>query len=277
VADELYAALCDYVHRRALVVAENTVEPSAPASIRYLSEESRRFVVAYPGGRRLRPSGAPADALDVVLDGWEELRAGRVSGEGLFAGHPRLWPRLMEEWPMGQYAEMVAETLAACAPSPATVVELGAGVGATTRRIRRHLLAKRGRLLATDKAYTGSSSIDFDSPLSDQLGFAPDVVVATNALHCARDPQRALVGIAELLRPGGLVVLGEGAPFPEPGIPWALNLVFGPCHGWHDRGGFREAGYWTEGLRRAGFEDVTFEPCSSQRYDFGGVFTGCVA
>ena len=175
---------------------------------------------------------------------------------------------------MGQYARMAAAAVCADLRPGTAVVELGAGVGATARLIRGPVAAAGGRLVATDQLYGAAARVDFDAPLVGQLGQADaqaGVVVATNALHCARDPERTLRWIRELLPFSGQLVIAEGAPWPEDGVPWALDLVFGCLAGWHDRSGFRTWPYWREALRRAGFGRLQRTPVPSERYDLGGV------
>jgi long-chain acyl-CoA synthetase len=273
--DEDYLSLCDHAYRVAIRICvqgpipPGTLDPGA----RYLLARSTRFSAAYSGGGRPRPSSAAADALDAVADAWPAIARGDLSGEMLFEHHPGLWQRLMNEWPMGHYADMVAQALAGLGRGLGNVVELGAGTGATTRRIRPIIERQGGHLTATDLGYGPARAVDFERRLLPQIGRA-DVVVATNALHCAQDPLMTLRWIRELVSPAGLVMLGEGAPDPEPGVPWALDLIFGACRGWHDRGGFRSPEFWLRATREAGFEDVRRIPWPSRRYELGGVLIG---
>jgi len=270
--DERYAALCDHAHRIAVRLLADGDGRADTASGRYLLEQSARLAQAHVDGGRPRPDGPAADALDAVALDWPAIRAGTITGETVFERRPDLWRRLMGEWPMVYYAEMVTEALFDSARTPQTVVELGAGVGVTTRRLRRRMARWDGRVVATDLRYTGAAA-DFDRRLLTQVPSA-DAVVATNALHCARDPALTLGWVREVLRPGGVLVLGEGAPCPEPGVPWALNLLFGACRGWYDRGGFRSPAFWLDALRQAGFDEVERRAWPSERYELGGAFIG---
>jgi Methyltransferase domain len=268
-ADERYRILLSH----AQYVAGRIVATGRPASFssagHYLLRQSRLLASTGPGDRS-RSSGIAAEALDGVDREWMRIANGTVTGEEILAASGDIWWRLMTEWPMGQYARMAAEEVAAHLPGRADVVELGAGVGATTRLIRGSVMAVGGRLTATDKMYGTAGAVDFDAPLLGQIASA-DVVVATNALHCARHPGRTLSWIRELLPPQGQLVIAEGAPWPQEGIPWALNLVFGTLTGWYDRQGFRPWPYWRDELGRAGFAVVSRIPFPSERYDLGGV------
>jgi long-chain acyl-CoA synthetase len=269
VRDDDYAALRDHARRVAASIVASRADGRAGAPARYVLRESARLVACTPDEGATPPPVAAVEALDLVHAGWDDIRGGAVSGEELFGAAGDLWARLMNDWPMGAYAELAARAFAAADGPAGAVVELGAGVGATTRRLRPLVEARGGALLATDVAYGPGRAIDFDRPLADQLP-AADAVVATNALHCARDPEQTLRWIAEILRPGGLLVLAEGAPWPEPGVPWALNLLFGVFRGWYDRGGFRSSAFWLDALGRAGFEAVGHDPVPSHRYELGG-------
>lgn len=270
--DERYAALADHAVRVARRIYGDGDAPTGSESASYLFTESRLLIEAYVDGGRPRRQEAAADALDAVAAAWESIRQGTESGEEVFQRHNGLWPRLMSEWPMGHYAQMSANALADVDLALETVVELGAGVGATTRLIRDVVHGRGGRLVATDLHYGRSLAVDFDQPLLPQVPIA-DAVVATNALHCARDPVVTLGWIRQVLRPGGVLILGEGAPFPEQRVPWALNLLFGACRGWYNRGGFRTPAFWLDAMRTAGFNVLDHSPWPSNRYELGGVYT----
>ena len=127
--------------------------------------------------------------------------------------------------------------------------------------------------MATDVAYGGDRHLDVTQPFPANLAQA-DVVTATNVLHCVADPASAVAHMASAARPGGWVVIGEGAPEPSAGVPWALNLLFGPFAGWFDRGGFRPADTWAAALDEAGLESVADHPWHGRELCFGGVWIG---
>ncbi|MEU8264301.1 methyltransferase domain-containing protein [Micromonospora sp. NPDC048999] len=270
-SDGRYAALCDHASRTARQILSHGPGGGSSGSAAYLYRRSEQFVAGHRSGDRPRPDCGAADALDAVARAYPAIRAGDLTGEEVFALHDGLWGRLMTEWPMGDYARMAADALASLVGAGGTVVELGAGVGATTRLIQPIVRARGGRLVATDLLYRGARAADFDRPLVGQVPGA-DVVVATNALHCSADPAVALRHVAALLEPGGALVLAEGAPFPTPGVPWALDLLFGACGGWFDRGGFRTPEFWLGALRAAGFVRVERIRWPSGRYYLGGCF-----
>jgi SAM-dependent methyltransferase len=269
---ETLLAHARWVAGRILVCSEPPVSPAG----RYLVEQSR--LLATRPGHRTRSTGIAADVLNAVDHEWARIASGRLTGEELFASDDT-WLRLMTEWPMGQYARLAAAEIAAHLPPEAIVLELGAGVGVTTRMIRGPIAAVGGRLNATDRMYRARSALDFDEPLVGRIGPMTDVdiVVAVNALHCARDPEKTLGWIRHILPRSGQLVIAEGAPWPQAGVPWALNLVFGTMMGWYDQKGFCSSIYWRDALRRAGFAKATWVPIPSRRYDLGGVIHAWVS
>lgn len=269
--DSKYDAIYDHAWLAAVEIVRCGKRSVLSESGRYIFDECCKLLETTTCGYRLKSVGPVTDALDAIVSAWPSISRGERSGENVFEATGDLWFRLMEEWPMGYYADIVAGELAALELSGKTVVELGAGVGVTTRRIRRMITKHGGQLFATDLRYRGSQAADFDRPLLSQLPTA-DVVIATNALHCARDPVSTLNWIHQLVRPSGWIVLGEGAPFPRPNLPWALNLLFGACRGWYDGSGFRSPSFWLSALRTAGFVSVKRTRWPSDRYELGGAY-----
>jgi SAM-dependent methyltransferase len=274
--DELYASLCDHAHQVATAVLNDSchgvsVSAECRSAIRYVHFECYRFVKAYAPRNGARPDGPAVEALDAVASAVNTALDDSHFYKSVFTDRPHLWHRLMSCWPMGYYATMTANALKSIEAPLGVVVELGAGVGATTRLVRPIVARRGGQLIATDLHYGHTRRVDFNLRLSEQLPTA-HAVVATNALHCAADPVATLSWIGEVLRDGGALVFAEGAPYPEPGVPWALNMAFGPCHGWFDGGGFRTPNFWVSALDAAGFGEIYYEQWPSARYEFGGVF-----
>jgi acyl transferase domain-containing protein/thioesterase domain-containing protein/SAM-dependent methyltransferase/acyl carrier protein len=124
------------------------------------------------------------------------------------------------------------------------VLEIGAGTGATTAAILPHLPAQRCRYVFTDvspaflahgqSAFTTYPFVDYrlldiERPAYGQ-GYEPrsyDVVIAGNVLHATRSLAESLRHTADLVAPGGALVLIEGsAP-----VRW-IDLTFGCTPGW---------------------------------------------
>ena len=76
---------------------------------------------------------SPAAAIMQFLeDNWYDLAIGRCTGEQLVYPKPDLWYRFMTEWPLGSYALATAKYLERHRLLKGNVLELGAGVGATS-------------------------------------------------------------------------------------------------------------------------------------------------
>jgi len=104
-----------------------------------------------------------------------------------------------------------------------------------------------------------------------------DCIFAVNALHCAAEPLVTLGHLRQMIKPGGRLVLVEGAnPTTDAGTPWALNHLFGLFDGWWDVGGFRSLSIWKEDLKSAGFADVECQPYRAGGYRLGGIVCGTV-
>jgi len=255
---------------------ERTTVPPRSAAGRYVARESRRCFDAFgasPSPQRPDASiDAVREALGIVAECWEGVASGTTGGADAFAARPGSWRRLMFGWPMGGYGTIAAAAAAEVVRAGDRVLEVGAGVGATTRLLRRVVARHPGASLrATDVAYAGRRRLDVMSPVPPTYRDV-DVVVATNTLHCVTDPIVALVNLRDALRPGGTIVIAEGAPETQPGVNWALNLVFGIVPGWFDVGGFRTAADWIAWLGGAGFVDHHVAPWIVDGHLQGAVF-----
>lgn len=216
------------------------------------------------------------DALDLVQKHWRDFACGDLSGEQLIRQQPGLWKQLMIRWPMGDYAELVADVVRNRVPSTGTVLELGTGVGNTTRLLAealddRLVWSDLSEPLVARGGWPGRGLVlDFDRPLPAEVG-EPAAVFACNALHCSADPLAALRRIRTVLPPGGILILGEGGtPTTADGVPWALDFLFCLFDGWWNRSGFRPRSEWLRLLTAAGFEAPGYSALRYGRHDCGG-------
>jgi SAM-dependent methyltransferase len=194
-----------------------------------------------------------------------------------------LWRRLMCEWPMSDYADSaVTEIRRHLQPGRQRILELGAGVGNTTRPLAPHIARTGGFYIRTDQnLHLMPDNIDvdgiiigwnFDRPWHHGLTGDFDIIHATNALHCALDPATTIAHLKTLLAPEGRLIITEGAPTighytppltrPDGTFqvrPWALHAAFGIFDGWWNRGGFRPYNYWIDTLDGIGTPDPTPE------------------
>ena len=219
-----------------------------------------------------------AEALRIVRDSWSAVVSGKKSGEAIVKWKPRFWERLMTEWPMGAYAELAAAHLKSHRDlRGARVLELGAGVGNTSRLIAED--AGEGYLrtdlhpgqLQRCSAPGAIARYDFNGPGEWR---DLDIVFAVNALHCASSIERSLGCAYEMLRPGGLLLLAEGEPRTTETLPWALTYFFGLFDGWWNVGGFRARTEWREALQATGFVGLGAEPMRAGEHDLGGLVWG---
>lgn len=160
------------------------------------------------------------------------------------------------------------------------VLEIGGGTGGATRHLLPVLSGRLASYRFTDispaflaAAEAGFASepgfetglLDVDTDLAAQ-GIAAgshDVVVASNALHVARDLRLAVRRVAGALRPGGWIVLAEGM-----GPSRWLDLTFALTTGWWhamDRDlrpdyPLLDANGWTRLLQDEGFDEVVIVP-----------------
>jgi SAM-dependent methyltransferase len=241
----------------------------------YIRRASQELVNAVPNPDQdmLGQEGAVFECLRRVGTAWAHLAVGKIEGEQVFSGDPGLWKRAMTQWPMGGFASMAADFMIEHDLLGDSVLELGAGVGScsalvaghvTERYVRSDLqpfLLKRQKIAGTVEPY------DFNEP-------GPwrdvDTVFAVNALHCAKDKVATLGHLHAILRPGGVLVLGEGSPHTDDHTPWALNTFFGLFRGWWDVGGFVPRIGWFAALRQAGFPHLGFAARLAGKHDLGG-------
>jgi SAM-dependent methyltransferase len=218
-------------------------------------------------------------ALDMLETHWDAVLDG-ITGEELLRGHPEVWDQLMVDWPMGAYASIAADYLATLElPTNATVLEVGSGVGAVIRKRPDLQLGEYRRSdfnpFVMPRDLPGSlARYDFNEPGS-WTGL--DCVFGVNALHCAAAPLTTLGHLRNMIKPGGRLVLVEGAnPTTKAGTPWALNHLFGLFDGWWDIGGFRTLSVWQDDLERAGFVSIGTQHYRAGAHHLGGLVWGIV-
>jgi acyl transferase domain-containing protein/SAM-dependent methyltransferase len=238
-----------------------------------------------------RAEAACADApflLEYVRRSGDELPAlltGAASPlEVLFPGGSfELAERLYGEWSLSRYfsglTRAVVEAVAAASDGSLRVLEIGAGTGGTTAAVLPALAPERTTYWFTDvsQAFLARARERFGrfgfvryalldvEKAPDAQGFAPgsvDVVIATNVVHATRDVEATLAGLAGLLAPGGLLVLGEATTH----LPY-FDITTGLIEGWQRFEDGRRGdnplltpAQWETALRAAGFVAVEALP-----------------
>ncbi len=223
------------------------------------------------------PRTAAHESFDALAEFWPEFAVGAIGGEELMHRHTGLWKRLMKEWPLVSYAELMAEVTKSGGFLNGRVLELGTGVGNTTALINGHV---NGEFIWSDRVpqlvergqWTGRGVVyDLDHDAPDDIG-SFDTIMATNVLHCVADKHKTLMQLASLLKEGGRLILSEGAsPTTADGTPWALDYLCSLWGGWWDRGGFRSRWEWMSMFEEAGLQPGGFSALLAGRHDLGGV------
>jgi long-chain acyl-CoA synthetase len=272
-----YRALFAHALRAAAFITESAHRPACARAGRI---HAAALALLASGERPLpAPSpGSPADdALDALIADWPELADGSADGGDMMRRRPGLWRRIMTEWPMVSYAELLIDVLDRADALGGRVLEVGSGVGNTTSRLvslcRCDLTwSDRDAELVHRGSWGGTGAI-FDFDHDPPPGLGPfDTVVATNAVHCAADVASTLRRLRGMLMPGGRIFLAEGAsPTRRDGTPWALDTFFCAFDGWWDRGGFRTRWEWLATLEAAGFAQLGFTALRTTEDDLGGV------
>lgn len=127
---------------------------------------------------------------------------------------------------------------------PLRVLELGAGTGGTTSYVLPHLPTDRTEYVYSDVSplflaqakekfarypFVQFSTLDLEQSAA-ALGFAAgqfDLILAANVLHATANIRHSVQFARDLLAPGGVLVLLEGA-----GRRRLLDLIFGLTEGW---------------------------------------------
>jgi hypothetical protein len=243
----------------------------------YIHGASEELLARVPdrGGDALAAEGSIFECLRRLVAVWPDIVARTIDGEHAFSGDPGLWKRAMTDWPMGGFARMAADFMIKNSLLGGRVIELGAGVGSCSALVAAHVtdrfirtdqqpfLLKRQKIAGTVERY------DFNEPSRWR---DIDTIFAVNALHCAKDKAATLGYLFDMLRNGGVLVLGEGRPYTDDnGTPWALNPFFGLFRGWWDVGGFIPRKHWRATLERAGFSRLGYAVRRAGAHDLGGL------
>jgi pyochelin synthetase len=290
--------LHDQVEPAAWAIARRAAELEPADEQRAYLVRVAREVVEGGGYRREPPAGMTGAELSATLTWFqildEELEryvAGeRTPSDLIHRGGARLWVAFQAHEPI--CAAWARAAAAAVAPRVAgrRVLEVGAGTGGTTRLLAGPLRRSEAFVVSDlrqsflDRIVAGmpgvpvcTAIVDIDD-LDPELGEF-DVVYATNCLHVARDVGATLEGLRGLLRPGGVLVLGEGAHYSD-ALPSPLSLVLALFDGWWDaptsaarpRPGFLGPGQWLAALEAAGYQSPCAETWSDGARQFGGVY-----
>lgn len=273
-----YRALAAHAQRAAAAIANSDHRPACARAGRiHASALALLASGTRPLPARETPRSAAHYALDALVEDWPHLADGSIDGSDMMRRRPGLWRRLMTEWPMASYADLVIEVLDRAHALTGRVLEVGSGVGNTTSRLasRCHgtfTWSDKDEVLVRRGSWKGAGTVfDFDRDPPDGLG-PFDTIVATNAAHCAADVLLTLRRLQATLAPGGRIFLAEGAsPTRHDGTPWALDVLFCAFDGWWDRSGFRTRWEWLGLLEAAGFVELGFTALHAAEDDLGGV------
>jgi SAM-dependent methyltransferase len=190
----------------------------------------------------LRAAALAADAryaptyelIDEAARLYPPVARGETLAEPALLGRPRLWVRYFSnDNPYYALGNHVAACAAAARIRPgARVLEVGGGLGSSAGALLAALVAREAppsayrltdpvpffrRRAARELVPPGgceleTAALDMNAPWEPQ-GVAPaswDLVWGVNAFHLARDQDAVLAEARRALRPGGLIVLGEG-------------------------------------------------------------------
>lgn len=270
-----YAGLYGYAAGAARAIAGSPHQPTCERALR-IHQQAVEFARIGGAASDTGARGAAHDALDALVATWPAIADGSATGHDMMRSCPGLWKRLMTEWPMGAYAQLMTDMLRSSAALGGRVLEVGCGVGNTTELVAPSVT---GNLVWSDKVpelvargrWPGTGVVlDFDNDPPVGLGTF-DTILSTNAVHCAADEAASLRRLRSLLTTGGRLFLAEGQSPTAEGVPWCLDFLFSAFDGWWDRGGFLTRWRWLELLEQAGFSGLGYSALRSGRHDLGGV------
>ncbi len=220
-------------------------------------------------------------------------------------GDQKLWERLHQcSNLMSGYARLGGSVASAALPEGGALFEFGGGTGAGTitllerlegRRFSAytfsdvsHFFVERAKRRFAARACMRFTTFNLnETPQSQRIPLRSyDVVYGVNAAHLAQDLSRTLGYLRDLVRPGGWLVLAEGAP-PSAQRMWRPDLVFGFLEGWWNiitdstyrpRPGFLTFDEWRRLLINCGFGSIVTLPLEHEvgGPSFGGVIAAHV-
>jgi SAM-dependent methyltransferase len=231
---------------------------------------------------------ANANELHAILTGASS------AAEALFEGGAPVLETAYGGVAEAQYSEGIlaalAEALSTSAERPLRVLEIGAGLGATTRRLSPLLTASGGSYVFTDVSkyfiqraqtrfhdtsgmFYGLLNIDEAPMAAGEVEGKFDLVVASNVLHCSRFLARSLTHARALLKPGGVFLLLE-ATRNEAWHQISMGLLKGFMSFEDERliQGVPFVGrqIWESLLSNAGFADITTFPANAEHGELVG-------
>lgn len=252
-----------------------------------LSSSSKSHEPTFP----LSDIAPVCEYLDLIEIHTEDFLAGNLTGaEIVREGGKELWRRYNDENRIKSlYAEGVVRQVASLSPH-GNILEIGAGVGATTKRLIPWLTQAKRFVFSDvkqyflDEAHVAFRLKNMDTLLldincaRDDIGQF-DIIYGTNVLHVARDIVAVLEWVQKHLRSTGEVVIGEGSPYSET-VPWPLDLLFAFFKGWwnipksHLRPypGFLLPAQWQYVFQKAGFRRIVTELWCDEKRSFGGIY-----
>jgi len=251
---------------------------------------------------RALPAAAPAYAvMRIAAAALPDVLAGSCRGEdALFnAGTLPLWFAYFNNDNPHYYPNnaMAALAVARAVPAGARILEVGGGAGSAAVAIATALhesgkppasylftelqpaFLRRGARAAQAALGTGCTVVAKTFDINEEpatLGVEPaslDAIVGVNTLHLAVDLVATLTRLATLLRPGGVLVLGEVLRPAHTGtvhleLPFALLDSYARVKlemELRPRPGFLTVAQWRRALAAAGYRQVSVLPAAIQR------------
>ena len=243
------------------------------------SKELVSYSEKYPiSGSNNKLTGIAREALDLFKEVWPQVLDSTITGELAVKSRKGFWEKLMCDWPMGDYSHMMKDYLIHKKLLSNSVLELGSGVGNTSRLIKEFV---NSSYIRTDLYPQLCKRLDIPGEVCFYDFNTPshfkniDTVFAVNALHCSSNPLKSLEYIYHMLSSNGTLVIAEGMPVTSKDeAPWALTPFFGLFNGWWDEGGFIDRKVWIQMLEEVGYKKIGYSALRSGKHDLGGLIWG---